>query len=300
MNSFDNALGAFDSTSRDLRQRTLTGLAFRRLLRHRLALVGVGVIALLIFAAVMSPWLAPYDPVEMDPGNALQAPTREHVMGTDEYGRDLFSRVVFGSRTSLAVGIISVSIALSLGTALGLVSGYYLGLLDTVISRAMDLLYAFPPLLLTLLIIAIMGTGIDKAMIALGIIYTPAFARVCRGSVLTERGKVYVEAAQMVGASNFRVIRTHILPNVLAPTIVNATLFMSHAILIEAALSYLGLGTQPPMPSWGMMLKQGRDVMQLSPWPSLWPGLAIMTVVLAFNVFGDGLRDALDPKLIGK
>ncbi|MFQ5856534.1 MAG: ABC transporter permease [Anaerolineae bacterium] len=164
----------------------------------------------------------------------------------------------------------------------------------------MDILFAFPALLLTLVIIAIMGPGVDKAMIALGLVYTPAFGRVCRGSVLAERGKAYVEAARMVGASDARIIRKHILPNVLAPLIVNASLTMSFAVLIEASLSYLGLGAQPPMPSWGMMLGRGRAVMQYSPWLSIWPGLAIMSVVFAFNVFGDGLRDALDPRLTGK
>ena len=300
MNSSDVTPISVRTDSRQPGHRSLTWDAFRRLRRHTLAMLGAGIIGLLIFAAVAAPWVAPYDPVEMSPSDALQPPSREHPMGTDQYGRDLFSRIVFGSRISLSVGIISVSIALLLGTVLGLVSGYYLGVADIIISRAMDILFAFPALLLTLVIIAIMGPGVDKAMIALGVVYTPAFGRVCRGSVLAERGKAYVEAARMVGASDARIIRTHILPNVLAPLIVNVSLTMSFAVLIEASLSYLGLGAQPPMPSWGMMLSRGRAVMQYSPWLSIWPGLAIMSVVFAFNVFGDGLRDALDPRLTGK
>jgi peptide/nickel transport system permease protein len=197
------------------------------------------------------------------------------------------------------VGIISVSISLLLGTSLGLVAGYYLGVRDVVISRALDVVYAYPPILLALVLMAILGTGMDKAMIAIGIVYIPLFARLCRGSVIAERGKVYVEAARMIGASNLRIIGRHVLPNVLAPIIVQATLCMSYAILAEAALSYLGLGTQPPMPSWGMMLSKGRGLMGHSPWVSIWPGVSIMAVVFAFNVFGDGLRDALDPRLIG-
>jgi len=290
---------ALETGSLEDRHRSLWQDAFRRLRRHKAAMFAAGLIILLVFAAVAAPWVAPYNPVEMHPQDAFQGPSRQYLMGTDEYGRDVLSRIVFGSRTSLAVGIISVSISLLIGTTLGLVSGYYLGIPDIVISRAMDVIYAFPAILLALIVMAILGTGIEKAMIAIGIVYIPLFARVCRGSVLSERGKVYVDAARMVGASNFSIIRRHILPNVLAPIIVQATLCMSYAILAEAALSYLGLGTQPPMPSWGMMLSKGRGLMHHSVWVSIWPGLAIMTVVFAFNVFGDGLRDALDPRLIG-
>jgi peptide/nickel transport system permease protein len=261
---------------------------------------GAAIIVLLVFAAVAAPLVCPHDPVQMNPDDAFLPPGRGYWLGTDEYGRDVFSRIVYGSRISLSVGIISVSISLLLGTALGLVSGYYLGVADVVVSRIMDVLYAFPPVLLALLMIAILGVGVDRVMIAIGLVYTPLFARVCRGSVLAERGKVYVDAARMIGANNIRIIRSHILPNVLAPLIVQATLCMSFAILAEAALSFLGLGTQPPMPSWGMMLSKGRGLMYYSPWVSIWPGLAIMIVVFAFNVFGDGLRDALDPRLRGR
>lgn len=261
---------------------------------------GAVIIGLLIMAAVAAPFVCPYDPVQMNAADAFQAPSRQYWLGTDEYGRDVFSRIVYGSRISLSVGIISVSISLVLGTALGLVSGYYLGMADVVVSRIMDVLYAFPPILLALLMIAILGVGVDRVMIAIGLVYTPLFARVCRGSVLAERGKVYVDAARMIGLNNSRIIRCHILPNVLAPLIVEATLCMSFAILAEAALSFLGLGTQPPTPSWGMMLSKGRGLMYYSPWVSIWPGFAIMIVVFAFNVFGDGLRDALDPRLRGR
>jgi peptide/nickel transport system permease protein len=290
----------FDVSSGDRGHRSYTRDVLRRLWRHRAAMFGAGIIGLLILAAVAAPFVCPYDPVQMNAADAFQAPSRQYWLGTDEYGRDVFSRIVYGSRISLSVGIISVSISLVLGTALGLVSGYYLGMADVVVSRIMDVLYAFPPILLALLMIAILGVGVDRVMIAIGLVYTPLFARVCRGSVLAERGKVYVDAARMIGANNGRIIRCHILPNVLAPLIVEATLCMSFAILAEAALSFLGLGTQPPTPSWGMMLSKGRGLMYYSPWVSIWPGLAIMVVVFAFNVFGDGLRDALDPRLRGR
>jgi len=263
-------------------------------------MAGAAIVLLLIMAAFAAPLVVPYDPLEMNPANAYAGPSRQHLMGTDEYGRDLFSRVVYGSRTSLSVGIISVSISLVLGTALGLVSGYYLGIADIVVSRIMDVVYAFPAILLALVMIATLGPGLDKVMVAIGIVYMPLFARLCRGSVLGERSKVYIEAARMVGAGNLRIMSKHILPNVVAPLIVQASLCMSYSILAEATLSYLGLGTQPPMPSWGMMLSRGRGLLYHSPWLSIWPGLAIMTVVYAFNVFGDGLRDALDPRLRGR
>jgi peptide/nickel transport system permease protein len=299
LRSSEAATVVFEEDAPRGRHRSMVGDAFRRLRRHRMAMVAACIVVVLVGTAVAAPWVSPYDPVEMHTGDTFQEPSRRYLMGTDEYGRDTFSRIVYGSRTSLSVGIISVGISLILGTILGLVSGYYLGMADTVISRIMDVLYAYPPILLALLMVSILGTGIDKVMLAIGLVFTPLFARVCRGSVLTERGKVYVDAARTVGVSDFGIIRRHILPNVLAPLIVQATLCMSYAILAEAALSYLGLGTQPPMPSWGLMLSKGRGFMGYSPWVSVWPGLAIMTVVFAFNVFGDGLRDALDPRLIG-
>ena len=258
---------------------------------------GLCVVALLVVAAIAAPILSPYDPIKMDPPSAFQGPSLRHPMGTDELGRDLFSRIIYGARTSLAVGIISVGISILTGTVLGLISGYYSGTPDAIISRLMDVLYAFPFILLAMVMIAILGSGIDKVMIAIGIVYMPLFARVTRGSVLAERAKTYVESATMIGARDARILRTHILPNVMAPIIVQATLCMSYAILAEAALSYLGLGTQPPTPSWGRMLNKGRDLLGHSVWLSIWPGVAIMLVVFAFNVLGDGLRDALDPRL---
>lgn len=291
--------GRFESSEFREEHRSLAMDALRRLRRHTMAMVGAGIACLVVVVALAAPWVAPYDPTVIEASSAFQAPSLQHLMGTDEFGRDIFSRIVYGSRTSLSVGIISVSISLVLGTCLGLSAGYYLGIIDVVISRIMDILYAFPPVLLALLMIALFGVGIEKVMVAVGIIFTPQFGRVCRGSVLAEREKLYIQAAQTVGAGSFRILRAHILPNVLAPLIVQASLCMSWAILAEAALSFLGMGTQPPDPSWGVMLNRGRNNMYNSPWVSIWPGLAIMTTVYAFNVFGDGLRDALDPMLRG-
>ena len=280
--------------------RSLAADVARRLLRNRLAMLGATAVALLLIAAIGASWIAPYDPVKMEPALALQGPTRAHPMGTDEFGRDLCSRITFGSRTSLSVGIISVGLSFLLGTALGLISGYYLGVVDALISRGMDVLYAFPPILLALVTITILGPGLDRLMIAVGLSFTPTFGRICRAAVLAEREKTYVDAARAVGAGDLTIIRKHILPNVFAPLIVNATLCTAYAILAEAGLSYIGLGAQPPTPSWGMMVNKGRQVIELSPWPSLWSGLAIMWTVFAFSVLGDGLRDALDPQLKGR
>lgn len=268
-----------------------------RIRQHNLAVVGLGIISILVILAIFAPLIAPYDPIQISPRDAYQAPSAKFLLGTDEYGRDLLSRVIFGSRVSLSVGIISVSISLVLGSILGLIAGYFMGVVDIILTRIMDILYSFPAILLALVFIALIGSGIDRVMVAIGLVYTPLFARLARGSALTERGKLYVEAAVMGGSKNFRIIRKHILPNAMAPIIVQASLAMSYAILAEAALSFLGLGTQPPTPSWGIMLSKGRDLISHSPWISIWPGLAIMLVVFGFNVLGDGLRDALDPRL---
>jgi peptide/nickel transport system permease protein len=280
--------------------RSLTGDFLRRMRRHTLAMMGAGIVILVVIVAVAASSIAPDKPTAIEPGNAFQAPSARHIMGTDQFGRDIFSRIIYGARTSLSVGIISVSISLVLGTALGLAAGYYRGLIDLVISRLLDILFAFPPVLLALVMIAMFGLGLEKVMLSVGIVFTPQFARVCRGSVLSEREKLYVEAAKTVGASHARILRSHILPNVMAPLVVQASMCMSWAILAEAALSFLGMGTQPPNPSWGQMLNRGRVNIHQSPWEAIWPGLAIMTVVYAFNVFGDGLRDALDPMLRGR
>jgi peptide/nickel transport system permease protein len=288
-----------DLSSPTSAHRSLTSDVLARLRRDTAAVASLAIILLLVFFAVAAPLVAPFDPIKMNPPESFLGPNFPHLMGTDELGRDLLSRIIYGSRTSLSVGIISVSISLLIGAALGLVAGTYLGVTDLLVSRVMDILYAFPALLLALVVIAILGTGIDRVMVAVGIVYIPLFFRICRGSALVERSKVYVDAARMVGASSLRIMWRHILPNVLAPLIVQATLAMSYAILAEAALSYLGLGAQPPTPSWGYMLSKGRAGMSRSLWVSIWPGLAIMVVVYAFNVLGDGLRDALDPRLRG-
>jgi peptide/nickel transport system permease protein len=289
----------FETPSSQGRSSSLLAGIWYRLWRNKMALAGLGIVVLLILMALFAPFIATHDPVKMNPSARFQPPSSDSFFGTDEYGRDLFSRVIYGSRISLMVGAISVSIALTVGTLLGLISGYYMGVVDAIISRLMDLMFAFPGLLLALLMLAVLGPGMDRLMLAVGIRYMPIYARLVRGVVLTEREKMYKEAAEVIGCSNARIIRVHILPNVVPTILVQTSLAMSFAILAEAGLSFLGLGTQPPTPSWGVMLSKGRNLLNFSPWLSIWPGLAIMAAIFGFNVLGDGLRDALDPRLKG-
>ena len=268
----------------------------RPLLRNGLVVAGLVIVAAMLLTALGAGVLAPRDPIAIDMGNALKAPSAQFPFGTDRFGRDILSRVIYGSRISLWVAIASVSIAVVVGAVLGLVSGYFGGWVDNVISRVMDVFFSFPGLFLAIAIAAMLGPGLNNALLAIAVVYAPFFSRVVRGPVLAERGKEYVEAARVVGGTGFRVIRRHILPNVLAPVIVQGTVILSQAILIEASLSYLGLGTQPPDPSWGTMLNEGRTFLEVAPWMSIFPGIAIMLAVLGFNLFGDGLRDVLDPK----
>jgi peptide/nickel transport system permease protein len=265
--------------------------------RNQLATAGAIIILLLVFFTVAGPSLSPHDPIDLDIESRLQPPSLEHPFGTDDFGRDVLSRVLSGARVSLKVGLIAVSISMTIGTLVGAVSGYYGGLLDEAIMRFMDILFAFPAVLLAIAILAALGPGVGNAMIAIGIVYTPIFARITRGSVLTVREEVYVEAAKAVGCRDGRILFQHILPNVMAPVIVETTLSLAFAILSEAALSFLGLGTQPPDPSWGRMLSESRGFIQDAPWLGVFPGLAIMFTVMGFNFLGDGLRDALDPRL---
>ena len=269
-----------------------------RLLRHnRLAMTGVVIIIVLVFLTLFGPALSRYDPVAIDMAARLQPPSLEHLFGTDDFGRDVLSRVLSGAAVSLRVGIIAVGISLTVGTLAGAISGYYGGLLDEGIMRFMDVLFAFPAILLAIAILAALGPGVGNAMIAIGIVYTPIFARITRGSVLTVREEVYIEAARATGCGDGRIMARHVMPNVTAPIIVETTLSLAFAILAEAALSFLGLGTQPPDPSWGRMLAESRAYILDAPWLGIFPGLAIMFTVMGFNFLGDGLRDALDPRL---
>ena len=269
----------------------------RRYARNRLALVGLWVVLLIVGLAVFAPWVTQYSPIKPDFFNTLKPPDHAHVMGTDDLGRDVLSRVIFGTRTSLLAGVISVGIAVLIGLPVGLVSGFYRGLLDDVLMRVTDAMLSFPFLVLALAITAALGTGLGKAMIAIGIVFTPQFIRLARGQVLSEREQNYVEAARGLGAGDTRIIRRHILPNILSPVFVQASLATAAAITAEAALSFLGLGTQPPTPSWGSMLNIAQAYLGSAPWMALWPGLAIFITVLAINLTGDGLREALDPRL---
>lgn len=269
----------------------------RRYARNRLALAGLWVVLLIIGLAVFAPWISPYSPVKPDFFNTLKPPSRAHLMGTDDLGRDVMSRVIFGTRTSLLAGVISVGIAVLIGLPVGLISGFYRGRLDDVLMRVTDAMLSFPFLVLALAIAAVLGTGLAKAMIAIGIVFTPQFMRLARGQVLSEREQNYVEAARGLGAGDVRIIRRHILPNILSPVFVQASLATAAAITAEAALSFLGLGTQPPTPSWGSMLNIAQAYLGSAPWMATWPGLAIFITVLAINLMGDGLREALDPRL---
>jgi peptide/nickel transport system permease protein len=265
-------------------------------LANRLAVAGLVVLVVLVVVGLFGETIAPYEINEINITSRLQGPSGAHWFGTDELGRDILSRVVVAARVSLQVGFIAVGFALLVGVPAGLVSGYYRGWIDSVLMRIMDVLFSFPAILLAIAILAVLGPGIGNAMIAIGLVYTPIFARITRGSVLVVSEEVYVRAARSLGARDGRIIFLHILPNVAAPIIVQTTLSLAFAILSEAALSFLGLGVQPPNPAWGRMLSEGRNFFEQAPWMGIFPGLAILLTVMAFNFVGDGLRDALDPK----
>jgi peptide/nickel transport system permease protein len=269
----------------------------RQLLKNRRAVVGGIVLFVIIFLAIFAPYVTPYDPVKQNIRNRLQGPSREHIFGTDQFGRDTYTRVVYGARLSLRVGFSSILIAIVVGCLLGLVAGFYGGLLDNIIMRFVDILMALPGFLLALAIVAALGPGLDNVIIAIGISYIPSFARLMRSSVLTIRELDYVSAAEAIGSSDARMIFRHILPNSLNPIIVMATLSLAGAILSAAGLSFLGMGAQPPTPEWGSMISAARPFIRVSHWAVTIPGLAIFTTVLCLNLVGDGLRDALDPRM---
>jgi peptide/nickel transport system permease protein len=267
------------------------------LVRQRGALIGLAILAVLATMAVAAPWLSARDPIRTAPREALQPPGGRFVLGSDQFGRDVASRVLHGARISLLVGVISVSIAVGLGAPLGLVSGYYGGRLDALIMRVMDVMLAFPGILLALAIVSVLSPGLGNGMIAVGLSAVPGYARLVRATVLSAREHLYVEAARALGGGDGSILVRDILPNVIAPLIVTATLGLGGAILSAAALSFLGLGSQPPQPEWGRMLSEGRDYLREAWWISTFPGLGILLTVLAMNLVGDGLRDVLDPRL---
>lgn len=268
----------------------------RRMLRRPMPVVGLAVVLAFVVVAVAAPWIAPYDPARTDFTALRQPPSDAYPLGTDEIGRDLLSRVVHGARASLQAGVISVLIAMLLGVPLGLVAGYYGGVLDELIGRVTDALLAFPFLILAVALAAALGPSLTNAMIAIGIASAPTFVRLTRGQVLAVRAEDYVQAAVALGARDLRLLTRHVLPNAFAPILVQATLTIAGAIIAESALSFLGLGVQPPTPSWGGMLNVAKNFLVQAPWMAIWPGLSIFVTVLAFNLFGDGLRDALDPR----
>ncbi len=270
---------------------------FRRVLDARLAGAGLAILAVVVFCALFAPLIAPYDPTDQDYVALLNAPSAQHLLGTDDLGRDVLSRIIFGSRISLEVGIIAVGIALSIGVTLGLLAGFIGGVADNVIMRFVDAVQAFPALILALAITAALGPGIGNAMIAIGFVSMTTIARLTRGQTLSEREREYVAAARVVGVSPITIMARHIWPNVTAPIIVQATLMVATAIVTEASLSFLGVGVVPPTPSWGAMLRSGSLYLETAPWLAFAPGIAIFITVLAFNFVGDGVRQALDPRL---
>ncbi len=270
---------------------------FHDLLRSRSATFGMALIALVLLVAVIGPALAPHDPLMPAPLDRLKGPSEKNLFGTDSLGRDIFSRVIYGARISILIGLISVSISLLPGTLLGLVAGYFGGRVDSLIMRLMDMLLAFPAILLAIFITAILGPSLPNTMVAVGIVYIPHYARIVRASVLALKEQLFVQAIAHLGGGHSRILGRHILPNALPPIIVYATLGMGTAVLQAAALGFLGLGAQPPQPEWGAMLSEGRQYIQIAPHVAAFPGAAILVLVLGFNLFGDGLRDVLDPSL---
>jgi peptide/nickel transport system permease protein len=270
--------------------------ALRRLVKRRAAVFGLAVVLLFIAIAAAAPLISPYDPLATSWAAVRKAPSAAHLFGTDEIGRDVLSRIIWGSRASLLAGILSVSLAMAIGVPLGLLCGYVGGWLDGTLMRIIDAMLAIPFLILAIALAAFLGPSLSNAMIAIGISQMPIFARLTRGQVLSVKHEDYIEAARAVGNPHLRIMLRHIFPNVVPPILVQATLATAAAIIAEASLSFLGLGQQPPNPSWGSMLNTARSFMSQAPWMSVWPGLAIFSLVLSLNLFGDGLRDALDPR----
>jgi peptide/nickel transport system permease protein len=265
--------------------------------RSRSALIGGVVLLLIVLTALAAPLISPYDPIKTNQRLSLGQPSFEHLMGTDRFGRDIFSRVLWAGQTSLPIGLVSVAIGVLFGVSVGLVAGYYGGWIDAICMRIVDLLLAFPGILLALAIIAILGGSLVNLMIAVGISAIPDYVRITRGTVLSVKEREFVLAARVVGAGGGRIMLRHVLPNVVAPLIVLATLGMAAAIITGSALSFLGLGIKPPTPEWGNMLAEGREFLQRAPWVAFFPGAAIMLTVLSINLLGDGLRDVLDPRM---
>ena len=278
------------------REATPARRALRRLGRRRAALAGLCIVVFFVAIAMLAPWVAPYDPLATSWSAIRKAPSAAHWFGTDELGRDVLSRVIYGTRASLLAGVVSVSIALSLGIPIGLLAGYAGGWIDAVLSRVVDAMLAIPFLILAIAMAAFLGPSLSNAMIAIGVTATPVFVRLTRGQTLGAKVEDYVEAARAVGNPHWRIALRHVLPNIVPPLLVQASLAIAGAIIAEAALSFLGLGQQPPAPSWGSMLNSAQRFIAQAPWMAFWPGFAIFFAVLSFNLLGDGLRDALDPR----
>jgi peptide/nickel transport system permease protein len=269
----------------------------KRALTARGAPFGAAVLALVVLMAMVAPLISPYDPLKQDLVNARQAPSAEHLLGTDDLGRDVLTRVIYGSRVSLIAGLASVAVAVVAGSLLGLAAGFAGGMVDSLVMRVVDAVLSFPALVLALALGAVIGAGLTGVVIALGVVYTPTFARLMRGQVLTIRTREYVEAARVIGSPGWRIVKQHVLPNVATPIVIQASLSIAFAILAEASLSFLGLGVPPPAPSWGGMINQGRGYLQAAPWIVFGPGAALFVTVLGLNFVGDAIRDALDPRI---
>lgn len=270
--------------------------AWRRLKRRHTALLGLAVVVGFVLLAVFAPWIAPQDPIATSWSAIRQAPSSAHWFGTDDIGRDVLSRVVWGTRASMLAGVVSVSISLLIGGPLGLAAGFLGGWVDALISRVTDAFLACPFLILAIALAAFLGPSLTNAMVAIGVSAAPIFVRLTRGQVLAVKVEDYVEAARAIGNPPLRIALRHILPNIVAPLVVQATLAVAAAVIAEASLSFLGLGQQPPAPSWGSMLNTAKNFIDNAPWMAVWPGIAIFLLVLSFNLLGDGLRDALDPR----
>src|SRR2546427_2460110 len=288
---------AIARTAPALSVRERRWLVLRHAARTRLAPLGVVVMLLALLVALLAPVVSPYDPLKQNLGNTLAKPGRAHLLGTDNVGRDVLSRVIWGTRVSLVAGLVSVALAVVVGSLLGIVAGYCGGRVDGLVMRLMDAVLSFPPLVLALALGAVLGAGLTGVLVALGVVYTPTFARLMRGQVLTINARDYVEAARALGAPGWRVAWRHVVPNAANPIIVQASLSVAFAILAEASLSFLGLGIQPPQASWGSMINAGRGYLQQAPWIVFGPGAALFVTVVGLNFVGDAVRDALDPRM---